>query len=61
MQCSNLTLIDFRNANFGGITDYTNMFNGVPIGTTIYVKDSTQKTWIEEKFTTLTGVTIPSN
>ena len=58
--CSKLTLVDLRNANFSNVTNYTNMFYKVPTNAIIYVKDSTQKDWIESKFTTLTGVTIAS-
>ena len=58
--CQSLTLIDFRNADFSNVTNYASMFDKVPTSATIYVKDSTQKDWIESRFTTLTGVTSVS-
>ena len=48
--------IDLRNADFSNVTSYSNMFNGVPVDTTIYVKDETQKAWLTEKFTSMTGI-----
>ena len=34
------------------------MFSEIPKTTKIYVKDNNVKTWISEKFTNLTGITI---
>jgi hypothetical protein len=46
----NLTTLDFRNATFGSVTSSTNMFNGTKTGATIYTKDNTTKTWLQNVY-----------
>ena len=54
--CSSLKNLDIRNFDFSNVTSYENMFYNVPTDCLIIVKDDTAKTWITEKFTTLTNV-----
>jgi hypothetical protein len=42
--------------NLSSLTSYTNMFTGVPSNCLIIVKDSTQKTWLQSKFSNLTNI-----
>ena len=56
-----VTHIDLRSLDFTNLTSYTDMFgpnasNGVPDNCEIIVKDQTQKSWVNEKFTRLTNV-----
>ena len=53
-----LTKIDLRKADFSNVINYGYVFDRIPTNVTIYVKDSAQKAWLEEKFTNLTGITI---
>ena len=46
--CKNLIRLNMRNATFNA-TNYLLMFNAVPNGITITVKDNTAKTWIEAR------------
>ena len=46
--CLNLTNLDIRNANFNA-TSYLYMFDRVPNGITIIVKDMMEKNWIEAR------------
>ena len=46
--CLNLTNLDIRNANFNA-TSYSYMFDRVPNGITITVKDTLAKNWIEAR------------
>ena len=54
--CKKLTRLDIRNFDFTNVTSYSSMFGIVPTDCLIIVKDDTAKTWITEKFTTLTNV-----
>ena len=54
--CSVLEKLDIRNFEFINITSYTNMLGAIPTDCLIIVKDETAKSWITEKFTTLTNV-----
>lgn len=56
LSCRKLTRLDIRNFDFTNVTSYSNMFYNVPTNCLIIVKDDTAKTWITEKFTTLTNV-----
>ena len=46
--CSSLTNLDMRNATFNA-TSYSLMFRSIADGINIIVKDTTAKTWIEER------------
>ena len=54
--CKSLKHLDVRSFDFTKISSYDNVFNNVPTDCEIIVKDDTAKTWITEKFTTLTNV-----
>ena len=43
---------------YGDLKPDNLMFSEIPKTTKIYVKDNNVKTWISEKFTNLTGITI---
>ena len=58
LNCTSVTEIDIRKADFSNVTNYNLMFSEIPKTTKIYVKDNNVKTWISEKFTNLTGITI---
>ena len=54
---SKLTLIDMRNMTFGSNLLYANsMFYTVPNNATIYVKSNTEKTWLNNNYSSLTNV-----
>lgn len=54
--CKVLNHLDIRNFDFTNVTNYEYMFDNMPTDCEIIVKDDTAKTWITEKFTTLTNV-----
>ncbi len=56
--CKNLKEIDFRNADFLNVTDYSSMFAGVPASSYIYVKDTTQKEWLLERFPNYKNIVV---
>lgn len=58
LNCTAVTEIDIRKADFSNVTNYNLMFSGIPNNTKIYVKNATIKSWITQKFSNLTGVTI---
>ena len=57
LNCTTVTEIDIRKADFSNVTNYNLMFSGIPNNTKIYVKNATIKSWITQKFSNLTGVT----
>jgi surface protein len=56
--CSSLTELDLSSFDISNVKYYSGMFDNVPTDCLIYVKDSTAKTWITSKFSTLTKVQI---
>jgi surface protein len=56
--CYNLTTINLSNADFSNVIEKEGMFDGVPINSTITVKDETQKEWIANNFPTLSNVIV---
>ena len=54
--CSRLQKIDMRNFDFSNVTTYNNAFTNVPANCLIVVADSTQKTWLNTNFPSLTNV-----
>jgi len=59
--CKALEYIDIRNLDFTAVTNYQNLFGGsasygVPNNCLIIVKDTTQKSWVNTKFSRLTNV-----
>ena len=58
--CSKLKSIDIRSMKFTKVNGYYNMFYSVPADVEIIVLNSTQKTWITGKFSTLTNIVTVS-
>lgn len=54
--CSALQFCDLGSMNLSSLKNYTNMFASVPNDCLIVVKDSTQKTWLQSKFSNLTNI-----
>ena len=55
--CTALEEIDIRNFDFSNVGNYyTDMFANVPTNCLIIVKDTTQKTWMNTKFPSMTNV-----
>ena len=57
--CSSLTNLDMRNAVFN-TTNYLNMFDSVPNGINVIVKDATAQSWIEVRLSdeSITGTVV---
>lgn len=45
----NLEVLDFRNATFDSVSNYSGMFTMAKDNMTIYTKDSTTKSWLEAR------------
>lgn len=54
--CSSLQFCDLGSMDLSSLSTYTNMFASVPNDCLIIVKDSTQKTWLQSKFSNLTNI-----
>jgi len=54
--CRNLMRLDMRNFKFSTVTRYSQAFNSVPTNCLIIVKDSTEKAWLQSKFSSLTNI-----
>ena len=54
--CKNLMRLDMRNFKFSTVTRYSQAFNNVPTNCLIIVKDSTEKAWLQSKFSSLTNI-----
>ena len=58
LNCTSINEIDIRKADFSNVTNYNLMFSGISNSVKIYVKDNNVKSWISEKFSNLTGITV---
>lgn len=61
--CINLTKIDIRNWQINKITsssNYNGIFNNVPVGCQIIVKDENCRTWVKNKKSTFNNIVLAS-
>ena len=56
--CTQLEELDMSSFEFSALSSYTSMFDKVPANCLIYVKDQTEKTWLETNFSNLTNIQI---
>lgn len=58
--CTSLKKLDIRNFAMDKLKGYGDMFTGVPSDCLIIVKNSTQKSWLKSKFSSLTNIKLAS-